>query len=154
MKLRSFIGVDPGRTCGIAMLDYSENKIAGQTLMQVSWESAQFVLESVLAKYYAGPNIVTRVAQVEAFITGSSAGTKGGDAELTRQKAFEFAEQLQMWGYPVKIRKAADIKPWATDKRLKAAGISLPPEMRHAADAARHALYCAVHDGYRMDPLK
>ena len=60
-----------------------------------------------------------------------------------------------MWGYVVKVRKAADIKPWATNKRLEAAGLlGQITSMRHANDAGRHALYTASHDLYMEDPLR
>ena len=108
----------------------------------------------MLATYYAGENIVQRWAQVEAFVTGQSAGTKGNPAEVTRQLAFQLAEVLQLRGYHTEMRKAADVKLWASDKRLKAAGLLRPPENRHANDASRHALFCAVHDAFRPDPLR
>jgi hypothetical protein len=51
-------------------------------------------------------------------------------------------------------RSAADVKPWATDTRLQAAGLlDLTKGMRHARDAARHALFCAVCDFGLTDPL-
>jgi hypothetical protein len=46
------------------------------------------------------------------------------------------------------------VKPWATDERLAAAGLLDPTKgMRHARDAARHALFCAVRDFGLPDPL-
>jgi hypothetical protein len=68
----------------------------------------------------------------------------------------QFAEQLQMWGYRVTIKRcAADVKPWATDKRLEAAGmLGHTSDMKHANDAARHALYTAKHDARMEDPLR
>jgi hypothetical protein len=46
------------------------------------------------------------------------------------------------------------VKPWATDERLEAAGLlDLTKGMRHARDAARHALFTAVKDGGVPDPL-
>jgi hypothetical protein len=45
------------------------------------------------------------------------------------------------------MRSAGEVKPWATDRRLDAAGLLDPTKgMRHARDAARHALYCACAD--------
>ena len=52
------------------------------------------------------------------------------------------------------IRTAGEVKPWATDKRLHTAGLlDLTAGMRHARDAARHALYSAVRDYGLPDPL-
>jgi hypothetical protein len=52
------------------------------------------------------------------------------------------------------LRAAALVKPWATDRRLTAAGLLDPTAgMGHARDAARHALYAAVHLQLTTDPL-
>jgi hypothetical protein len=46
------------------------------------------------------------------------------------------------------------VKPWATDTRLAAAGLMEPTTgMRHARDAARHALFAAVKTYGLPDPL-
>lgn len=154
----SVIGVDPGPTTGLCFLDYIDRRLAAHTSIQVNGDCAQLVLEAVLAKYYGHPNVIKRAAGVENFITGQSAGTKGDGAEVTRQLVMKFTEQLQMWGYHTKIRKKADVWTknggWATDRRLKAAGILGPPEMRHANDAARHALFTAKDQLYMEDPLR
>lgn len=56
--------------------------------------------------------------------------------------------------YATKVRSAAEVKGWATDERLKAAGILDKLQgMRHAKDAARHALFHAVRSGVLVDPL-
>lgn len=159
-KICSVIGVDPGPTTGISFIDYVDDKIEGSMQLQVDGKSACVVLEAVLARYYSDSDIIVmRWAQVEAFKTGQSAGTKGEPAEVTRQLVFEAMEKLQLWGYPVKMRKKADIYKkdgtgWATDKRLAAAGLLRPPENRHANDGTRHALFAAVHDLYKPDPLR
>jgi hypothetical protein len=153
--LISVIGCDPGPTTGLCLLEYAGDVIVGRTSVQVDGDSAQYVLEAVLRAYLADPErVVKRYAEVEAFVTGQGAGTKGGNADYTRQEVFKFTEQLQMWGYSVKIRKAADIKTWASDKRLKAAGILRSPENRHSNDGGRHAIFCATHDAFRSDPLR
>jgi hypothetical protein len=159
MTIVSVIGADPGPTTGLSFLDYEDGKLTGWTVLQVDGDSAQAVLAAILAKmhaYYAenDAGVVKRYAQVEPFVTGQSAGTRGPKADYTRQEVFTLVEQLQLWGYAVKLRKAADIKTWASDKRLKAAGILRPPENRHGNDASRHALYTSVHDAYLPDPLR
>jgi hypothetical protein len=161
--LTSCINIDPGETTGIALLDFDQDKrLVGRTFLQADHKSAPFVLEALLAKYYGRDKtyVTHRFAGLEPFITGSSAGTKGKPAELTRQLAFAFAEQLQLWGYSVARRPAAAVKPWATDRRLVAVGFPASPnggvkgDLGHAADGARHALYAAVHDAYMPDPLR
>lgn len=153
--VHSVIGVDPGPSTGIAFLDYVGDQLTGFMSIQIDGKSAVPCLEAILARYYSNPSTIQmRLAQVEAFITGKSAGTKGEDAEVTRQLAFNIAERLQMWGYSVQLRKKADVSTWASDKRLKASGLLRPPENRHANDASRHGLFVAVHDGYKPDPLR
>jgi hypothetical protein len=156
MSIVSVIGVDPGPTTGISILDYMYDTLSVWTVLQVDGDSAQGVLEAIMRRRTEtlGNAVVKRYAQVEPFVTGQSAGTRGPKADYTRQEAFKLVELLQLWGYAVKLRKAADVKTWATDKRLEKARILRPPENRHGNDASRHALYTAVHDAYLPDPLR
>lgn len=156
----SVIGVDPGPSTGISFIDYIGDRIEGSAHIQVDGKSAYVVLEAMLARYYSDATVFrVRAAQVEAFVHAQSAGSKGEDAEVTRQLAFKLAELLQLWGYNVEMRKKADIYKkdgtgWANDKRLERAGLLRPPENRHANDGTRHALYRAVHDLHKPDPLR
>jgi hypothetical protein len=156
----SCIGVDPGPTTGLCFLDYVGGAIVGRTSIQVDGESGLLTLEAMMRAYYADPEVVVkRYAGIEKFETAQGAGTKGDAADYTRQGVMKFAELLQMWGYHTKIRKKVEIwnkkdGNWASDKKLEAAGILRPPEMRHANDAGRHCLYAAVHDAFRPNPLR
>lgn len=158
MNIVSVIGADPGPTTGLSFLDYEDGKLSAWTILQVDGNSAPGVLQAVLIRMHAGyaegNAHVKCYAQVEPFVTGQGAGTRGPKADYTRQEAFRLVELLQLWGYAVKLRKAADVKTWASDKRLKAAGVLRPPENRHGNDASRHGLFTAVHDAYMPDPLR
>lgn len=156
MTLISVIGVDPGPTTGLCFLDYEDKRLKASLRLQVNGDAAVFTLETILMRAYNDPEAIPkRFAQLEPFVTGNSAGTKMSPGETTRQLAFALGETLLVYGYHVARRKAADIKSWGSDKRLEAAGIMGPKEgMRHANDAGRHALYAAVHDAYRPDPLR
>lgn len=127
------------------------------TLIQANSGTALRVLEAYLAHFYKDERITRRFAGVEAFETGSSAGTRGPNADLTRQYVMKFAEMLELHGYYPQIRKAGDVKPWASNHRLVRAGVPGPPKydgkMSHAADAARHCLFAAVRDAHIRDPL-
>lgn len=156
MSVISVIGCDPGPSTGISLLDYEDSRLTSWTVLQVDGDSAQGVLEAILTRRQSvlGNTIVKRYASVEPFVTGQGAGTRGAKADYTRQEAFKLVEQLQLWGYAVKLRKAADVKVWADDRKLRAAGILRPPENRHGNDASRQALFAAVHDAYLPNPLR
>lgn len=169
--ITSVIGIDPGPTTGICLMEFigpdyplPEHNI---TLFQASSGNALRLLEAYLRVYYQDARVTRRFAQVEKFITGNSAGTRSGDADLTRQYVMKFAELLGACGYSVKIRPAADMKPWATPRRLQAAGVmaalgvkpkagllpKVPDSMRHAGDGAGHCLFAACRDAQIKDPL-
>jgi hypothetical protein len=159
----SIVGVDPGPTTGLCFLDYrvstehQNSELVTVTLLQTPALTADALLEAMLARWYSPANetITGRYAAVEKFVTGRSAGTRGPDADVTRQLVMELTERLQLYAYPVKIRPAAEVKPWATGKRLEHAGITCSgaTAMRHSLDAARHALFAAVKDAGMKDPL-
>lgn len=124
------------------------------TLIQANSGTALRVVEAYLSHYYRDERITRRFAQIEAFVTGNSAGSRGPKSELTRQYVMKFAELLELNGYYVKIRPAADMKPWANSRRLTAAGVPRQPDtMRHANDSAGHCLFAAVKDAHIRDPL-
>lgn len=155
LQVVSVIGVDPGVTTGISFIDYIDKRIAGTMQLQVDHASAVALLELILGRWYNSNVIVQRWAQVEPFKTGQSAGAKGDAAEITRQQAFILGETLQVHGYHTELRKKGDIDTWGSNKRLEKAGIIRQLDgMRHANDASRHALYCAVHDAHMPDPLR
>jgi hypothetical protein len=154
-EIISVIGIDPGETVGMSFLDYLGDRLAGTMQIQVDSTSAVALLESVLRSYYSRDTIVQRWGAVEDFVVSNRPGTKGDTAEMIRHQVVVLTETLQMWGYDVKRRKKADVSSWATDKMLKAAGLMREPTgMRHANDASRHALYRAVHDAYKPNPLR
>jgi hypothetical protein len=167
----SCCGVDPGAATGICFLDYSGGQLVGRTLLTTDAASAPVVLKGLLYAYYGGmkegtsisewlkqPVTGRRVGSVEKFVTGAGAGSRGKNADVTRQLVMELAEVLQLFGYQVRIRPAADVKPWASDKRLIAAGVGTKEyvaraDFRHQVDASRHCLYGAHEAGVVADPL-
>lgn len=161
----SVIGVDPGPTTGFCFLDYVKLPLSDvyrpqpqSMLFQADGNSARTLLEDVLrGRESYGVEITKKFAGVEKFVTGRSAGTKGSNADVTRQLVMELTETLQLFGYKVKIRPAADVKPWATDKRLIAAGIKgasgIHGKGRDSYDGSRQALHVARWDAFLPDPL-
>ena len=164
--IHSVIGLDPGPTTGMCFLNYSQlpdgtwNPVPEALMCQVDGKSSPILLRAMLSTYYSGDcPVAFRHASVERFVTGRSAGTRGSNADVTRQLVMELAEVLQGFAYHVQLRSAADVKPWATDKRLIRAGIAkaenagIHGKLRDGYDAARHALYCAIWDARLKDPL-
>jgi hypothetical protein len=63
-------------------------------------------------------------------------------------------EQLYAHSRPVQLCTAKRAKEWATDARLEAVFLAEDLKgMRHARDAARHALFLAASSGAIHDPL-
>jgi hypothetical protein len=167
----SCIGGDPGPATGLAFLDFENGQLVGRSLITVMGADAPVVLRGILLGHYSGmrkdtsirqwleqPVIGRRIASLEKFVTGASAGSRGKPADVTRQLVYELAEVLQEFGYAVKIRPAADVKPWASDKRLIAAGVGTKAQVertdfRHMMDGARHCLLGAREAGIIADPL-
>ena len=164
-RVDSCIGIDPGPTTGMCFLDYCEGRLVGRTVLQVHGATAVHVLEAMLAAYYGPPvpgsgrpPVGRRDGAVERFVTGQGAGSRGKPADVTRQLEMELAETLEGWGYPVKIRPAAMVKPWASNKRVAAAlGLKesqLTDSLRHGWDGARHCVFGAREAGIIADPLR
>lgn len=149
------IGIDPGPTPGLVGLHVTENR--APKLMNVDVvQCSESALIHVLNGLWDCQGSTIRLA-VERFVVGSRAGrsrTASAGAD-TRKLVLEIDRWagLHALTLPV-IRTATAVKPWATDARLAAAGLTLPTQgMRHARDAARHALFSAVKDHGLPDPL-
>jgi hypothetical protein len=141
--LRTYIiGVDPGRTTGIAALSLFDGELTSHSLIQCSHDVPRWLVGHM---FDAAQPVDRLVLAVERFVVRARAGRSSDAAagEITRD----------LIGATVYLRSASDVKPWATDKRLEAAGITAPPAMRHSLDGARHALFAAVHDCGLPDPL-
>lgn len=160
------IGVDPGPTPGIVLLDYA-NLHRGHQVFFPNWrlervEAIQCtagVLEEVLRPLVTSnlPLTAKVLVAAEKFIVGNRTH-RSSTPQAGRQTA-EQVEELkalcEAWETKLYLRRAADVKPWATaGTRLAQAGLLEPTKgLTHARSAAWHALFCAVHDGGVPDPL-
>ncbi len=144
MKAR-IIGIDPGPIPGIVRLHVKEGQLVSSWTHIVQC-SANVMPEIVGTFVDEGGTIWPTTVAVERFVTKGRA-TK--DQRVTRDQV----------GYLLSThnaveRTASQVKEWATDKRLEAAGLlEACKGMRHARDAARHALFAAVRDCGLIDPL-
>lgn len=153
------LGIDPGPMCGLFGF-YTGPVPADSTwlalrpapdVIQCNME----VLQDVLHAIYIGSD--TLIA-MEAWVS-SALSARGNDpaARAATKKAVDIVERFSRddsRDIRTVTRSAANVKPWASDRRLAGAGfLHLTNGMRHARDGSRHALYAAVRDCGMRDPL-
>lgn len=148
------IGIDPGPVPGIVVLDVWETGAIGRVEALQSTHGLTSLLVEALLGEHNDPAYVA----VERFV---SRGRVNKAQQLTRDLVGQVQQVVRfnnstMSGSPTRLveRPAVQVKAWATDERLEAAGLlEACKGMRHARDAARHALYSAVRDAGLPDPL-
>jgi hypothetical protein len=145
------IGIDPGPIPGIVRLQLDDRgSLMDAQALQVTPDLIEPVLDLLAQDDQP-------VIAVERFVVGRRAGRSSTAAAGATTR--NMIGVVEAWADRNSVRciarAAADVKPWATDKRLDAAGLLDPVTtgMRHARDAARHALFCAVKDLGLPDPL-
>lgn len=154
------IGVDPGPVVGLCALYPATSAYAYVRLVQADPSSALDLIAHWAADYLNGlthpqgfgtPELRVKIA-AESWVDGRRAGRLAG--RHGSQVARDVITALHLRHHPLTGRSAAQVKPWADDARLAAAGIEIanPSTMRHALDAGRHALYSAVWDCGWDDP--
>lgn len=160
-KLR-VIGVDPGPVPGVVVLVYVSGELSGVQAFQCMARSAA----DLVSRLIVDDGLLTLV-QAETFVVGrrSARSSTARAGAVTRDLVGQIERVTTAPGRTFTVaryvsRSAAQVKPWATDARLKAVqvnGSNLLDQVgavgRHARDAARHALFCAVKDGGIPDPL-
>jgi hypothetical protein len=156
-RLRVF-GVDPGPTPGIAMLHYVDGRLAHANLVQATWPVSVEIFCSLMDNGRAKWPMT--LVGCERFVTRGRTDRSG---RLTLDLVGMLQQLCDEQEVAFLQRTASQVKTWATDNRLKAVAqprpatgktlLDLTTGMRHARDAARHALFTAVHDGLIPDPL-
>lgn len=159
------IGVDPGPIPGLVVLDLdpmadgSGRWLRQAQAFQCTANAAGYLVEALLLEHGDGA-----IVQVETFVVSAKSGrlSNSRDSATTRdlvgaiRQAVEAHHRGPISGQTGAFiqRPAGQVKPWATDERLARARLLEPTKgMRHARDAARHALFAAVHDARLPDPL-
>jgi hypothetical protein len=148
------VGIDPGPVVGIVRLFIGGRPDEPVKLIRV--DALQSTLGSVLMDIIGVLAQGDTVLALEQFVVGTRAArssTPAGGAAA--RKATDLVRNwAEVRGLTCVLRSAAEVKPWATDARLAAAGLMEPTTgMRHARDAARHALFAAVKTYGLPDPL-
>lgn len=144
------IGIDPGPTPGVVRIDVCENQVREVYVVQCNAAAIYRVLESL----HSGSDATGYVA-VERFVTSNRRAARSHDHDFTRGMYANLHQWVRLRSYLRWVpQTAAHVKPWATDERLKAAGLyDVTHGMRHARDATRHALFAGVRRGLLFDPL-
>jgi hypothetical protein len=153
------LGVDPGGTSGLFLGAWALGRHR-TPLIARSWQcdmaATPELLELVLGRHGGSIGAVAIEAWDERKrpVAGFSASAM---TKLITELAgmARLAAELGRHGYQVRVRPARDVKPWATDRKLEAAGLGremFPAAMKHAKDGARHALFAACKDLGLRDP--
>lgn len=153
------IGVDVGPIPGVVVLDLEDGP-SGRWLRetfvyQCTANAAPDLLDALLL------DADQALVQVEKYVVGKKSGrvTHAGANALTRDLVGQLERVVAVNnGREISVRlvqrSAGEVKPWATEIRLATAKLLEPTKgMRHARDAAKHALFVAVHDAELPDPL-
>lgn len=148
-----FIGVDPGPIPGIVVLTPWDNGELAADVIQCSQGIASTLIDNLLREYHEHDQ--DALVAVERFVVGRGSMRAAGAGEQTRDLIGQIQRVVSFRSTSAFVKRSASaVKPWATDLRLDAAGLlEATKGMRHARDAARHALFAAVRDGGLPDPL-
>ena len=156
------IGIDPGPVPGFVRLHFKNGRLVARWthVLQCSANVAPEILLSLLND--PGGLWPNTIVATERFVVGRRAArsSTAHAGAVTRDLVGLLGHIAREEDAPLVERSAAQVKPWATDNRLKAVQVSgtslldlVSSVGRHARDAARHALFAAVHDGGVPDPL-
>ncbi len=148
LGIRTVLGCDPGATVGLVRLDLDGYR--EPLLTQVPAADAQASLEDLLGAQDPAEVIFA----IEAFVVGYRAGRSSTPAagRTTRLLIGSLSGWAVDRGIRVVVRTASEVKTWASDTRLRAAGLYVKGAP-HARDGGRHALFSAVSDAGFPDPL-
>jgi hypothetical protein len=149
------VGIDPGPVPGVVVLCVIDGMLTPHpAVFQSDARSVAWLVEQMFAD---DPPYEQQILAVERFIVGPRASRSSAPkaGQRTREMIGELLALGAQLGIRVAQRSASEVKPWATDARLRAAGLlETTKGMPHARDAARHALFAAVRDCGLPDPLR
>jgi len=144
------IGIDPGPTPGICVLGVGTPILLQCDAVSLGPLVGEFV------DFYRDADDPLHLA-IEGWAVGPINRAAVKHANLIRDQIGEiraFATPDPDGRVIVHVRTAAAVKPWASEKRLAAAGLlKRTVGMPHARSAAMHALFSHVRDSEAPDPL-
>lgn len=159
--LRGALGIDPGPHTGLYAAWWDPRPRPdgreGWTLEHcIARECAAADAAAALHEMLRGHegDWPVHTAGIEAFVARrKSVKLHGVRANHVVVQVSELTGVLAGYGIPVMARPAGMVKPWATDKRLEAAGLlEAAGSSPHVRDAGRHLLFSACQAGL-PDPL-
>jgi hypothetical protein len=149
MKIR-IIGVDPGLTVGIGVLDF-DSRAPSVVEAHVLQCDSGLALSVIAGLIESAPGHVG--VACERYVAGLT--REGSTASLTRSLVESVARLAAERADKYWCRSAHEVKAWATDIRMSAGGlITVAKGMsNHGLDGLRHALFASVKDAGLRDPL-
>lgn len=151
MRVIRVLGIDPGGTTGVCDLQFSED---GWWVAPFQVNSTGGLHNELLAMLTTRP--YPNAVAIEQFVVSRRAGrsSTASAGKQARDIIGAVQELCRQAKVPVVAHSASQVKNWASDDRLKAAGLYAPTRgLGHARDAARHALYAAHWYLRCPDPL-
>jgi len=144
------IGVDPGATTGIGVIEF-DSGVPGTCTGHVLQCDSGLALAVIAGLIEGAPGHVG--VATERYVAGL--GREGGMASLTRSLVEAVHQLAQERADKSWVRPAHEVKAWATDIRMSAAGLTAVAKgmSNHGLDGLRHALFAAVKDAGLRDPL-
>jgi hypothetical protein len=153
----SALGIDPGPHTGMFAAWWGRPEPGSgapwKLLYALAFECSA-LMSPVMLRVLCESAPVVRVAGIEAFVArGRSVKLRGVQTANIHAQISELGAVLDHCGIPSAARPAGTVKPWATDKRLEAAGLlKLAGTSPHIRDAGRHLLFSVCQAGL-PDPL-
>ena len=153
------IGIDPGPQPGLVCIDFGISTPWWPTVLPQAAQCDPDTSLKMFSMWLREGSGCDVLVGCESFVRSRRAGriSHAGAASKTEQMIEAFHNQFltRMRGeWRWTTNNAARVKSWAKHERLDAAGLlEVTNGMTHARDAARHAMFVAVHDGGAPDPL-
>jgi hypothetical protein len=155
-RIAYVLGIDPGAgATGITLLELNWATLKlGARSFACNAGAAEWLLRAILDDTgdRCGPGQVR--GGIEAFAPGNGAGARMKTGQVTRDLVTDLAGVCAEYGVPLTARFASLAKTWATDARLRKAGLydltGKSPDMR---DSSRHALLEACQNCGWPDPI-
>lgn len=151
------IGVDPGQTTGVAVLSFENGGYLLRLASEIPYDQGPVgMVKSLLEGAWMADRARTIIAAERFVVRGRAARSAHPEAgEMARVILGGLQTYASELGYQFVTRSASEAKGWATDGRLKAAGLYELTRSAggHRRDATRHALMAGVMKLGWTDPL-